>query len=467
VSLPRVTVVGLGPSDASLVTVGAADALRSATIGRLRTRQHPAASAFSDIPSYDDFYESATSFEELYEAIVSDLVLLATSATEANVVYAVPGSPMVAERTVELLLKRTEIEVVLEPAVSVIDLVCTKLGRDPMATGLRIEDALASGEMLRGPGPLLVLQTYSQAVLAAFSQRLSADVAVIVLHHLGLEDQQIVTLRASDLQSFSSADHLTSLWIDELRTAGTAMDDLVELTRRLRRDCPWDQEQTHASLTRHLLEESYEVIDALEVLTKAQAENVDVKSAAKHVEEELGDLLFQVIFHAELGDEESQFTLVSIADRVREKLIGRHPHVFAGVLVENSDDVANRWEQLKKKEKQRESITDGIAWQSPSLTLYTKLLRKRGSIAMPAPSGAQSLEQAKEALAAIALPSEAAPDASATSAVEPAWADVLGALVDAAQWSGVDLEGVLRLRALALRDQIVLFENDPSRENEA
>lgn len=466
-SRPRVTVIGLGPSDASLVTRGATEALHSANVARLRTRQHPAASAFVDIASYDELYESANSFEELYEAIVRDLVQLATSSPSSSVVYAVPGSPVVAERTVELLLEQEGIDVVLQPAVSIIDLACSTLGRDPMAKGLRIEDALSSSEMLRGPGPLLVLQTYSPEVLAAFSQRLSPEIEVTILHHLGLDDEERVTLLASQLWSFSKADHLTSLWIDELRTTGPAMDDLVDLMRRLRRDCPWDQEQTHASLTRHLLEESYEVIDALENLTVAEAEGEDIASAAQHVEEELGDLLFQVIFHAELGDEEMQFTLVSIADRVREKLIGRHPHVFAGVIVEDSDDVASRWEQLKKKEKQRASVTEGIAWQSPSLTLYTKLLRKRASLAMPALDGSQSLEVAKAALSNIEVSSDAAPDASASSAVAPAWAEALSALVDAAQWCGVDLEGVLRLRAIALRDEIVHYENDPSRENEA
>ena len=86
---------------------------------------------------------------------------------------------------------------------------------------------------------------------------------------------------------------------------------------------------------------------------------------------------------------------------------------------------------------------------------------------MPASNGSQSLEVAKEVLSNIEMPSVAAPDASASSAVEPAWADALSALVDAAQWCGVDLEGVLRLRAIALRDEIVHYENDPSRENGA
>ena len=176
------------------------------------------------------------------------------------------------------------------------------------------------------------------------------------------------------MTSFGDVDHLTSLWIDGLRTAGEAMDDLVAFMRRLRAECPWDQEQTHASLTRHLLEEAYETLDALEAFVRVEGD--DASDEAAHVEEELGDLLFQIVFHAELGDEEEFFNLATIADNVRDKLIGRHPHVFGDVQVNDSNDVAARWEVLKRDEKGRESVTDGIAWQLPALILYTKLLRK-------------------------------------------------------------------------------------------
>jgi len=171
-----------------------------------------------------------------------------------------------------------------------------------MASGLRVVDALANVEALRGPGPLLVLQTYSLEILASVADRLPKSTVVTVLHHVGLSDEVIVELSADELVSFGDVDHLTSLWIDGLRTAGEAMDDLVAFMRRLRAECPWDQEQTHASLTRHLLEEAYETLDALEAFVRV--EDGHGSAEATHVEEELGDLLFQIVFHAELGDEE-------------------------------------------------------------------------------------------------------------------------------------------------------------------
>lgn len=451
---PVVRVVGLGPGTLDNVTLRTHALLRESPVVRFRTRQHPSAYHFVDVGSYDEFYEDASSFEELYEEIVDDLVALALGSPTHEVVYAVPGSPLVAERTVELLRERREVTTITELAVSVIDVACAALGRDPMSAGLRVVDALGSNEDFRGPGPLLILQTYAPEVLASVADRLPAAVEVVVLHHLGLDDEVVTTLRASELASFHEADHLTSLWVEGFRDAGEAMGDLIDFMKRLRAECPWDQEQTHASLTRHLLEEAYETIDALETFARVEAEGVDDEAAIDHVEEELGDLLFQIVFHAELGDEEGNFNFATIADTVRDKLIGRHPHVFGDVTVTGSDDVATRWEVLKQKEKGRESVTDGIAWQLPALTLYTKLLRKAVLVDVAATSGEASRENALRALNALHLDDVSVRDAQSSSNVEDAWGDAISALVAAAQFAGVDLEGVLRERATKLRDAI-------------
>ncbi len=451
---PVVRVVGLGPGDADLLTQRSLQLLRESPLVRLRTRSHPAADAFFDVPSYDDWYERAESFDELYDAIAKDLIALALAAPAREVLYCVPGSPVVAERTVELLRASSEITLICEPAVSVIDVACAALGRDPMTSGLRILDALDSSEPLRGPGPLLILQTFSSEVLAILADRLPEDTRVTVLHHLGLADQVIAEMPVHELVTFDAVDHLTSVWIDGLRTAGAAMDDLVDFMRRLRRECPWDQEQTHASLTRHLLEESYETLDALEALVRLEGEGKESDDDVAHVEEELGDLLFQIVFHAELGDEEERFNLATIADAVRDKLTGRHPHVFGDVQVSGSEEVASRWEVLKRDEKGRESITDGIAWQLPALILYTKLLRKAALVDLRVRDAEASRTRALNALGALSLNDHGADDATSSSDVADAWGDALSALVEMAQWAGVDLEGVLRERSLTMRDAI-------------
>ena len=415
-------VVGLGPGDVELLTARSARLIRESPVVRFRTRRHPAADAFRDVTSYDELYESAASFEDLYRGIVEDLVALAHE--HGEVLYVVPGSPVVAERTVELLAE-ADVDVVCEPAVSVIDLACARLGSDPMAVELRVVDALASSEPLRGPGPLLVLQTYSREVLALVGSRLPAGALVTVLHHLGLADEVVTELRASELASFA-ADHLTSLWVEGPRGAGAAIDDLVDFARTLRRECPWDAEQTHESLTRHLLEESYEALDALESMVRAGEGDLD---AVAHVEEELGDLLFQIVFHAELGDEEGLFNLATIADGVRDKLTGRHPHVFGDVVVASAEDVAANWETLKRAEKSRRSALDGVLWQLPALSLYSELAGVAARLDV-------GLDHGDDSELAVTL-------------VE---------LIERARRGGVDLEGVLRQRALALAAAICAAE---------
>ncbi|MFY9783413.1 MAG: MazG nucleotide pyrophosphohydrolase domain-containing protein [Acidimicrobiales bacterium] len=457
---PVIRVVGLGPGTFDHVTRRTSALLSDSPVARLRTKVHPSAAAFEQVPSYDHLYDDAASFDELYGAIVDDLVALAVGSESREVIYAVPGSPSVAERTVELLLERDDVTTVLEPAVSVIDVACAALGRDPMSAGLRVVDALGSLDDFRGPGPLLILQTYSPEVLASVSDRLPPELEVTVLHHLGLDDELISTMRASGLSSFQRADHLTSFWVEEFRDAGVAMADLVDFVKRLRAECPWDQEQTHASLTRHLLEEAYETLDALEAFVALEESGGDDDAVIDHVEEELGDLLFQVLFHAELGDEEGNFNVASIADTLRDKLIGRHPHVFGDVTVNGADEVASRWEVLKRNEKGRDSVIDGVTWQLPALTLYTKLLRKAALVDLGAASSELSFERALGAIRALLLEHGGKYDSS-TIGSERAWGDALSALVAAASVAGVDLEGVLRQRAFELRDEIVEAEGRP------
>ncbi len=445
---PRVRVVGLGPGDRGVLTPRAWLLITQSPVVRLRTRRHPAADELHHVPSYDDWYEDASSFDELYRRIADDLVHLA-NVSGGEVIYAVPGSPVVAERTVELLIADGRVPVICEPAVSVIDAACAALGRDPMAARLRIVDALDGLASWSGHGPLLVLQAYSRPVLALVADRLEATTSVTVLHHLGLVDQVIEVLPARELATFG-ADHLTSLWIEEYRSAGAAVDDLVALARTLRRSCPWDEEQTHGSLTRHLLEESYEAIDALERLVSAEPD--PSPELVDHVAEELGDVLFQIVFHAELGDELARFNLGTIADVVRTKLIGRHPHVFGDVSVTGADDVANRWESWKRIEKGRGSVLDGVVWQLPALALYAKVLRQTSTLERANRDERAIQDELVRRFGALGA-SLTSLDGAERASQDDWWGDAIEAVASSAYVANVDLEGLLRERARRLADE--------------
>jgi tetrapyrrole methylase family protein / MazG family protein len=145
------------------------------------------------------------------------------------------------------------------------------------------------------------------------------------------------------------------------------------VVRRLRAECPWDREQTHHTLRRHLLEEAYEVLEAIDHV------DVDAGTGFDALEEELGDLLFQVVFHATLAAEEGRFTLADVARGIRDKLVGRHPHVFGDVSADSAEELASRWEQLKKAEKGRESVMDGIPEALPALLYALKVQKKASS----------------------------------------------------------------------------------------
>jgi tetrapyrrole methylase family protein / MazG family protein len=436
------------------MTRQARDVIADAECVRFRTLQHPAARDYPGALSYDEWYDESQDFAQLYERIVQDLGDL--SQRHDEVVYVVPGSPMVAEQTVQLLLA-SRTDVLIDPAVSIIDVSCTALGVDPMAINLTVTDALEAPPVFRGPGPILVLQAYLPEVLAMLAERIPVE-TVTVLHHVGLEDQRIERIATMDLWRFP-ADHLTSLWIPPFRDAGMALSDLVDFLKILRRECPWDEEQTHASLVRHLLEESYEVIDAIEVLVRSEEAGNVTNDHITHVEEELGDLLFQILFHSEIASEEGQFDIATVADALRDKLTFRHPHVFGDVTVNSSDEVASRWEELKKEEKGRSSITEGIAWDLPALTLYTKLLRKANTMHLDMVPASELRERAQRALAALTLAESPSADSTAQITSIDQWGVVLESITSLAQQSGIDAESVLRSAALNLRDRILHEES--------
>ena len=458
----RVVVVGLGPAGADLLSNATLRRLAEAPSAMLRTRIHPAAEAFADLDSYDDAYESAASFDEVYAIIVADLV--ARADREGEVLYAVPGSPMVAERTVELL-REAPVELEIIPALGFADLAWAALGIDPLATEVRLVDATALTGRLRGPGPVLLTQCHSATVLSEV--KLSVDVDLldeapraVLLHHLGLPDERIDEVAWENLDRLEHVDHLTSLYVPELRTVGSAAEDLIDLMARLRNDCPWDQKQTHASLTRHLLEEAYESVEALEELARAIESGENEDEAYEHAAEELGDLVFQVVFHAHLAAEEGRFDLTDVLDGVRTKLIGRHPHVFGDVIAETPDQVAANWEDIKREEKGRRSVTEGIPRALPSLLRYAKLRRKAQAIGLGDPSIATSLAGARDGLDRLEASSAMASDAEGSS-LGPhaeAVADALAGIVELARRVGVDPEVALGRRAAELEASIIAAE---------
>jgi tetrapyrrole methylase family protein/MazG family protein len=458
----RVVVVGLGPAGADLLSNATIRLLTETPAAVLRTRVHPAADAFGELDSYDEVYESAASFDEVYATIVADLV--ARAEREGEVVYAVPGSPLVAERTVELL-REAPVDLEIIPALGFADLAWAALGIDPLANEVRLVDATNLSGRLRGPGPILLAQCHSASILSEIKLSIDVDLLddapkAVLLHHLGLIDERIEEVPWEELDRIEGIDHLTSLYLANLRTVGSAAEDLVELMARLRLECPWDQKQTHASLTRHLLEEAYESVEALDALALALESGDDEDEAYEHAAEELGDLVFQVVFHAHLASEEGRFDLTHVLDGVGTKLIGRHPHVFGDVIAETPDEVAANWEDIKRVEKGRRSVTEGIPRALPSLLRYAKLRRKAQALGLSEPAIPESVAEVRRGLERLEQSDAVATDAEGTSlgATADAVADALRGIVELAGRVGVDAEGALSRRAAELEASIIAAE---------
>lgn len=408
----RVIACGLGPGGPDLVTAETAALLAGDRPVVLRTARHPAAVLVPDAPTFDEVYERADTFADVYAEIADRLVALADR--HGEVVYAVPGSPRVLERTVDLLAGRAaadELVLDVRPALSFLDLAWVRLGIDPLEEGVRLVDghrfaAAAAGER----GPLLVAHCHNRRVLSDIKLAVEDGPTepVLVVQRLGLPDEAITPVAWEDLDRSVEPDHLTSLYVPALAAPVAAeVVAFAELVRTLREQCPWDREQTHITLTRHALEEAYEVVEAITAWAAvAEGDDPDADPDAladveEHLAEELGDLLFQVVFHATLGAERGAFTLADVARGIHDKLVRRHPHVFAGGA---DDDLIGTWEEIKKAERGADSVMDGLSEALPSLLWATKVLRKAETVGHPwDPATARADDLGDRLLALVAV----------------------------------------------------------------
>lgn len=512
---PTVVVVGLGPAGAELLPEGSVKAMRRARQCFLRTTRHPAAEAAlqmlgpgGNVTSFDDLYDEAATFDDVYETIVDRLADAARGAfadvggaacapasardeTGDYVCYAVPGSPLVAERTVVSLRARPELDVEVVPALSFLDLVWERLGIDPVASSVRIVDAASFAVDTAGqPGPFVVAQCHdrfvlSQVKLAVDEWSGSAGVDppdAVVLYHLGLPDEQVLAVSWHEIDQVIDPDHLTALWVPPWSsTVAVESARMEELVRVLRERCPWDRRQTHASLAPNLLEETYEALEAIAELDGepdgADAEAVGVLvepgGAVDHLLEELGDVAFQVYLHARLAAESGWFTMADVLRSVHDKLVARHPHVFGDLTVSSADEVAARWELSKQREKGRVSIFDGIPAALPALAVAAKVQRRAEALRAAGADSAPALATTVAALVSSAaglrplnpsggppspvgsdpsdgLPSPVGSEASAEQLV----GQLLFAVVDLARQLEVDAETALRVRVDEFRRQV-------------
>jgi tetrapyrrole methylase family protein/MazG family protein len=210
---------------------------------------------------------------------------------------------------------------------------------------------------------------------------------------------------------------------------GKAVNELVQTMKTLLspEGCPWDREQTHESLTRYLIEETYEVIEAID------------EGDMNKLREELGDLLLQVVFHAALADQVGHFDLDDVADSVNNKMINRHPHVFGKMEINTSEGVLQNWEGFKREEGKK-SIMEGIPGMLPALLRAYKLQEKAQRVGFDWPQISGALDKLREEIEEFTIASRA----QNPEQVEDEMGDILFAAVNIARMSGVEPEQALQ-----------------------
>lgn len=340
-------VLGLGPAGLEQLTVGNYRRLSSAEKIFVRTVQHPCVQELMAegvrVESFDEVYASESVFEEVYQQIIERLKKELKEGRE--VIYAVPGHPMVAERTIQLICENLadDFSVIIHPAMSFVDEIFRVLRFDPIEGVLiRNYDALKNSG-ITGTEWLIIPQVYNQFIASEVKLDLMDfypdGAAVFVLRALGTPEERVDKLPLFEMDH-GVFDHLTTVVLPPSEEV-ISLSKLVEVMARLRspNGCPWDKEQTHQTLKSCLIEESYEVLDAIE--------NDDMYNLC----EELGDLLLQVVFHAQLASEDKNFEIQDVLRGIIQKLIRRHPHVFGEGKAETADDVILSWDKIKKEEK--------------------------------------------------------------------------------------------------------------------
>jgi len=451
-----ITILGLGPGDPGLLTLQAWEWIQTIPEIYLRTRQHPTIQGFPPgliIHSFDDLYERSESFDEVYEQIIEEVLKLGER--PQGVTYAVPGHPFVAEATSPVIARKAREEGVpvrVIEGLSFLEPTWTALGIDPLPLEALV-DALELTALHHPPFPpdfpALVAQVYSRQVAAEVKTTLNSvypdDHPVQLVHGAGTAQQKVESLKLYEIDRSPHIGLLTSLFVSPLE-ANTSFERFQHIIAALRAPdgCPWDREQTHASLRPHLLEETYEVLTALD------AEN----PAA--MREEFGDLLLQVVLHAQIAGEYGEFTMADVIQGISRKIIRRHPHVFGEVKVDGVSGVLTNWERIKATERQNngqeavKGLLDGVPLALPALAQAQQVQERAARVGFDWREIQGVIEKVNEELQEVLR----APDTER----EAELGDLLFAAVNLVRWYQVDAESALRSTIQRFRQRFAYVE---------
>lgn len=465
-TMPTITVLGLGAGDLKQLPYGVYDTLRKAKPLFFRTKEHPLIPELEQMgvtyQSFDFVYESYDRFEQVYETIVQKL--LEAAKKEGHIYYAVPGHPLVAEQTVQLLLKyerKQMISVEIEGGQSFLDPIFTVLTIDPNdgfqlldGTNLQSKDIVMTQHVI-------ISQLYDQMVASevklTLMEKYPDEYEVTVVTNAGGANEQIKRVKLYELDREIKVDNLTALYVppvtekELLYREFSTLKDVIH-TLRSPGGCPWDREQTHQTLKKYLIEETYEVIDAID------------REDEEHLQEELGDVLLQVMLHAEIGEENGYFNIYDVIETLTEKMIRRHPHVFGNNKVETAEDVATNWEQIKQKERKSEtSLLASIPSSFSPLMRAYELQKQAAKVGFDWKEIAPVWEKVKEELTEFRTETKSGVE----EAVKKEFGDVLFALVNLGRFYRIHPEEALHMTNRKFEERFQYMETEAKKRGQS
>lgn len=352
----QITIIGLGAGELDQMPLGIYKLLKKTDLLYARTIEHPVLKELVaeglKVESFDAIYESHDQFEAVYEEIADILI---RKAMNEDVIYSVPGHPLIAERTVQILLSEGEkqgIKVHIKGGQSFLDAMFTSIKVDPVegfqfldGTDLSLRDVNITQHMI-------ISQVYdafiASEVKLTLMEKYPDDHEVYIVTGAGMSSESVERMPLYELDRAMQLSNLTSVYVPPIHKSEDQYKEfwkLREIIDKLRspEGCPWDREQTHESLKKFLIEEAYELIDAIN------------EGDIDHMIEELGDVLLQVMLHARIGEDEGYFSIDDVIQTLSEKMVRRHPHVFGDEKAESASDVEKTWQKVKKEENPNES----------------------------------------------------------------------------------------------------------------
>jgi tetrapyrrole methylase family protein/MazG family protein len=439
--MKQIKVIGLGAGDINQLPLGVYRSLIDENKAvYVRTNDHPVISTLEEegviFHSFDSIYEKHEQFEAVYKEIVE---VLLEKAKETDIVYAVPGHPLVAEKTVQLLIEKDKegiVSIEIAGGQSFLDSIFQALRIDPIE-GFQLLDGTAldrSSIQLRNH--LIIGQVYdafsASEVKLTLMDVLPYDYPIKIVTAAGSILEKIKEIELHELDREIDLNNLTSIYVppvQEEKLLYKEFSQLRHIIAELRgpNGCPWDKKQTHESLRKYLLEESYELIEAIN------------EGDIDHIIEELGDVLLQVMLHSQVGEDEGYFSIDDVIEGISDKMIRRHPHVFGEEQAESVDDVMKHWQNAKKQEakEETESILDGINRAMPNLLQAYELQRKAAKVGFDWPNVEGAWEKVKEEVLEF---QEELKEANNREQIESEFGDVLFSLVNIARFYKVDPE---------------------------